>query len=161
MVHGKDSLQAKLAEEAVSRRLFDLDLERHGITGDIRDQLIAQYEAAAKLEGQIVAAQPAFQSLKTTIDGISNAWADWVVRGFKDFKDFAKGVGDVFKQLLTQMIATAAKNRIMLSLGIGGGIGGIAGAADDGGGGLGGISKMFGPLSKLFGGGGGGISGSI
>ena len=55
-----------------SRRLFELDLQRHGITGDIRDQLIAQYEAAATLEGQIVAAQPAFQALNTIIDSISN-----------------------------------------------------------------------------------------
>ena len=162
VVHGKDSVQAKLAEEAVSRRLFELDLERHGITGGIRDQLIAQYEAAATLEGQIVAAQPAFQGLKTIIDGISNAWAEWVVRGFDDFKSFTKSVLDSFKQLLVQMIATAAKNRIMLSLGIGGGIGGgIASAAGDGGGGIGGIGKMLGPLSKLFGGGGGGGGGGL
>ena len=170
VVHGKDSIQAKLAEEAVSRRLFELDLERAGITGDIRDQLIAQYEAAATLEGQIVAAQPAFQALKTTIDGISNAWAEWVVRGFDDFKSFTKSVLDSFKQLLVQMIATAAKNRIMLSLGIGGGIGGIAGADSGGGiggllggggGGMGGIGKMLGPLSKMFGGGGGGGGGGL
>ena len=148
VVHGKDSLQAKLAEEAVSRRLFELDLERQGITGDIRDQLIAQYEAAATLEGQIIAAQPAFQALKTTIDGISNAWAEWVVRGFDDFKSFTKSVLDSFKRLLVQMIATAAKNRIMLSLGIGGGIGGgIAGAAD--GGGLGGLLGGGGGRSQL------------
>ena len=164
VVHGKDSVKAKLAEEAVSRRLFELDLERQGITGNIRDQLIEQYEAAATLEGQIVAAQPAFQALKTTIDGISNAWAEWVVRGFDDFKSFTKSVLDSFKQLLVQMIATAAKNRIMLSLGIGGGIGGIAGADSGGllgggGGGMGGLGKMIGPLSKMFGGGGGGVGG--
>ena len=165
VVHGKDSVQAKLAEEAVSRRLFELDLERQGITGDIRDQLIAQYEAAATLEGQIVAAQPAFQGLNTIIDSISKSWAEWVVRGFDDFKSFTKSVLDSFKQLLVQMIATAAKNRIMLSLGISGGLSGIAGAADGGGllggliggdgGGLGGLTKLLGPLSKLFGGGGG------
>ena len=163
VVHGKDSVQAKLAEEAVSRRLFELDLERQGITGDIRDQLIAQYEAAATLEGQIIAAQPAFQALKTTIDGISNAWAEWVVRGFDDFKSFTKSVLDSFKQLLVQMIATAAKNRIMLSLGIGGGLAGTA-AADGGGllgGGMGGLGKMIGPLSKLFGGGGGAGGGGL
>ena len=163
VVHGKDSIQAKLAEEAVSRRLFELELERAGITGDIRDQLIAQYEAAATLEGQIVAAQPAFQALKTTIDGISNAWAEWVVRGFDDFKSFTKSVLDSFKQLLVQMISTAAKNRIMLSLGIGGGLAGTA-AADGGGllgGGMGGLGKMLGPLSKMFGGGGGGGGGGL
>ena len=165
VVHGKDSVQAKLAEEAVSRRLFELDLERQGITGDIRDQLIAQYEAAATLEGQIIAAQPAFQGLNTIIDGISNAWAEWVVRGFDDFKSFTKSVLDSFKRLLVQMIATAAKNRIMLSLGIGGGLGGIAGAADGGlggllGGGGGGIGKIFSSLKGLLGGGdGGGLSG--
>ena len=147
MVHGKDSLQAKLAEEAVSRRLFELDLERHGITGDIRDQLIAQYEAAATLEDQIVAAQPAFQGLNTIIDSISKSWADWVVRGFKDFKSFTKSVGDAFKQLLVQMIATAARNKIAISLGLSGGLPGLAGA-DGGGGGMGQITSLLKPLFK-------------
>ena len=155
VVYGKDSVQAKLAEEAVSRRLFELDLQRHGITGDIRDSLIAQYEAAAQLEGQIVAAQPAFNNLQTTIDGISNAWAEWIVRGFQDFKSFTQSVLDTFKRMLVQMIATAAKNRIMLSLGIGGGLGGGIASAG-GGGGMGGMGSIFGGIGKLFGGGGGG-----
>ncbi len=165
VVHGKDSVQAKLAEEAVSRRLFELDLERQGITGEIRDQLVAQYEAAAQLEGQIVQAQPAFQGLSTTINGIANAWGEFVVTGFQDFRSFTRKVFDAFKQLLVQMIATAARNKIMIGIGMGG----SGGAGTGGGGMLGGLGGMFGgggggggPLGmigNLFGGGGGGGGG--
>lgn len=178
VVHGKDSVQAKLAEEAVSKRLFELDLQRQGITGGIRDQLMAQYEAAAQLEGAIVQAQPTFQGLKTTVDSIATAWGEFVVTGFQDFRSFTRKVFDSFKQLLVQMIATAARNKIMISLGMsgaggaGGGGGGLLGGLLGGGGGgggllgglLGGGGGGGGPmsmLSGLFGGGGGGGGGFL
>ena len=71
VVHGKDSVEAKLAEEAVSRRLFELDLQRQGITGDMATQLRQQYENAVLLEGQIVQVQPAFQGIQSTVNGIA------------------------------------------------------------------------------------------
>ena len=72
-------------------------------------------------------------------------------------------MGDAFKQLLVQMIATAARNKIAISLGLGGGLPGLAGAAgggllggDGGMGGIGGIGSilklgksLLGPLKNL------------
>ncbi|GGO26652.1 hypothetical protein GCM10010991_07520 [Gemmobacter aquaticus] len=48
------------------------------------------------------------------VGDLSNAFADFVVSGGKDIE----GLGDLFKGVLKQMIADAAKNQIMLALGI-------------------------------------------
>ena len=78
-------------------------------------------EAYAKaLDDQVIGA----------IGGVADAWGDFVVRGFSDFKGFVSSVLNSFKSMLSNMIAMAAKNKIMLSLGIGGvGSGSVASAA--------------------------------
>lgn len=48
------------------------------------------------------------------VGDLSNAWADFVMSGGKDIS----GLGDLFKQTLHQMIADAAKQQIMVSMGI-------------------------------------------
>ena len=89
--------------------------------------------------------------LVSAIGGVSDAFGNFVSSGFKDFKGFTQSILGSFKKMLADMIATALKNRIMISLGIGGaGIAGAANAATGGGGGL---------LSGLLGGGGGLLSG--
>jgi len=90
------------------------------------------------------------------IGSVSDAFAEFVVRGFKDFKGFAQSVLDTFKQLLVQMISMAVRNRIMIGLGISGG--GVAGAGQAIAGGAGGGGGL---LGGLFGGGGGGFLGSF
>lgn len=103
------------------------------------------------------------------IDSVSNAWGEFVARGFSDFKGFARSVLDSFKQMLVQMIAMAAKNRILIGLGFGGvsatGLASQAvGAAVGGGGGLlggllGSASAGGGILAGLWSGLGGILSG--
>ncbi|MFV1535208.1 tail tape measure protein [Phaeobacter sp. A90a-4f] len=66
---------------------------------------------------------------------------------FNGFEGTLKDIGQTFKNWLIQMISTAAKNRIMLSLGFGGSLAGTAASAAGGLGGGGGI----------LGGGGGGL----
>lgn len=67
------------------------------------------------------------------IDSVSNAFGNFIANGLKDFKGFASSVLDSFKNMIAQMIATAARNKIMLSLGLGGGALGTAAAAGGGG----------------------------
>ncbi|WP_138069803.1 tape measure protein, partial [Sulfitobacter sp. EhC04] len=88
------------------------------------------------------------------IDGISTAFGDFIGRGLRDFKGFARSILDTFTGMLSQMIALAVKNRIMISMGItaGGSAGSQAAAAAGPGGGGGGLLG----LGNLFGGGGGG-----
>ena len=77
------------------------------------------------------------------VDGVANAFGDFVAQGFRDFKGFAKSILDTFTGMISQMIAMAAKNRIMLSMGFaGGGAGGTAAAGVPGGAGSAGGSLM-------------------
>ena len=82
------------------------------------------------------------QPLINAIDGVSNAFGDFVARGLKDFKGFVQQILGSFTSMISQMIATAARNKIMLSMGIGGT--GIAGKAA-------GIGGSAGPLSSFMG----------
>lgn len=56
---------------------------------------------------------------KTTsaVESVADAFGDFVVGGFKDFKSFAASVMNTFKNMLSDMIAMAAKNRILFNLG--------------------------------------------
>lgn len=64
------------------------------------------------------------------IEGVSNAFGDFVSGGLKDFKGFAKSIVDSFKGMLSQMIAMAVKNKIMIGMGFAGsGIGAVGAAA--------------------------------
>jgi tape measure domain-containing protein len=66
------------------------------------------------------------------VTGVSDAFADLVMRGFKDFGSFAQSVVNTFRNMLRDMIAMAARNRIMISLGMGGGVPGTAANAGTG-----------------------------
>jgi TP901 family phage tail tape measure protein len=95
--------------------------------------------------------------LVSAIDGVSNAFGDFIAGGLKDFGGFVKSILDSFKQMLSQMISMALKNKILIpiatSMGlIGGATQAVAGAAAGGGGPLG----MLGSLGS-----GGGMLGSI
>lgn len=92
------------------------------------------------------------------IDGVANAFGDFIGRGLTSFKDFAKSILSSFTGMISQMIALAAKQRIMFSMGItASGVGGAAQAAGAPGGGgiLGGLGgKMlggFGDAGSIFG----------
>ena len=54
------------------------------------------------------------------INSVSNAFGDFIANGLRDFKGFANSVLDSFKNMIAQMIATASRNKIMLSVGLGG-----------------------------------------
>ena len=93
------------------------------------------------------------------IDSVSNAFGDFIADGLKDFKSFASSIVDSFKSMIAQMIATAARNKIMLSMGLGGTA--FADAATAGNvAGVGG-NAAFGPIGSFMGSfAGGGAAGS-
>jgi len=86
------------------------------------------------------------------VDGLANAFADFAMRGFRDFKSFARSIVDTFKSMLRDMIVMAARNKIMLSLGFGGSVAGSAASAATGsavGSGIGGAIAGAGGLAGL------------
>lgn len=118
------------------------------------EALKATEDAAAKLKEEME------RPLVTAIGSVSDAFGDFVARGFKDFKGFVRGILGSFQQMISQMISYALKNKIMISMGLGGSVAGtVAGAATGpiagGGGGLlaslGGLGTAFsGGLSSVF-----------
>lgn len=90
---------------------------------------------------------------------VASAFGDFVARGFKDFKGFTQSILKSFTSMLAQMIATAARNKIMLSLGMGGSVAGTAANA------AGGLGGLLGGAGSLLGGSGflglGGGAGSL
>jgi ribosomal protein L29 len=92
------------------------------------------------------------QPLVSAVGSISDAFGDFVARGLSDFKGFVKSILASFKNMIAQMIAMAVKNRIMLSLGIGGLTPGMAAAGQ-----IPGIGAAGGMLGSF--GGGAGMAG--
>ena len=106
------------------------------------------------------------------VDDLSSSWGDWLAGGLKDFGDFAQSILDSFKNMISSMTATAAKNRIMISMGMSGvpgmsaaGVPGMGGIPGLGGIGSGiaafGSSIVSGFSSVISGFGAGGLSGGF
>jgi hypothetical protein len=79
------------------------------------------------------------------VNDVANAFADFVMRGFRDFQGFVRSVVSSFRNMLRDMIAMAARNRIMVSLGMTG-AGSAASAA-----GMAGIGGAGGIMSSVVG----------
>ncbi|EBA11796.1 hypothetical protein [Roseobacter sp. CCS2] len=122
----------------------------------ITPRLDAAAEAAGRAGGAVggigAQAEDTGQALSgpllSGVDSVSQAFGDFAARGFKDFKSFADQVKATFTQLIANLVATAAKNQILISLGLSGGAGGggllgtglsLLGSGATGGGGLGGL----------------------
>jgi hypothetical protein len=96
-------------------------------------------------------------SLLRGIGSVSDAFGDFVVNGFRDFQGFVRSILDSFKQMLSQMISLALRNRIMIGLGFSGagagaaGAGGLLQGAGGGGGLLGGLLGSFGRGGSILG----------
>ena len=100
-----------------------------GFADALVDGTVSAVEMGKQLGGVLVAG----------IGSVSDAFADFAVRGFTDFKGFVANVLDSFKSMLAQMISLAVKNSIILGLDfVAGGTasaGTAAGTAAGGGGG--------------------------
>ena len=100
----------------------DLKDALEGVGGiDLRDyfKMVAKAseeaeKAAKKLREELEA------PLVSAIGSVSNAFGDFISRGLTDFKGFVQQILGSFQSMISQMIAMAVKNRIMLSLGVGG-----------------------------------------
>ncbi len=55
----------------------------------------------------------------SAVDGVSNAFSDFLQRGMKDFKSFVKSIGDMFLKLLADMAAAALKRQILIPIATG------------------------------------------
>jgi hypothetical protein len=67
------------------------------------------------------------------VNDVADAFGDFLARGLTDFKSFANSIFKSFQNMLAQMIATAARNKILISMGATGSAAGTAASAGVGG----------------------------
>lgn len=107
------------------------------------------------------------KGLGTAVDGVTRAFGDFLTGSIDSFADFKDAILNSFRRMLSDMIAMAAKNRIIIGLGFGGtGVAGSAaagatGAAGQAGGGLGILGNIIGSAAGVGGAFLGGATGSI
>ena len=153
LVNDSPELDEQMALSASNIRELETALEnaKDGMV-QFGDAIIEPIELSEDLSGGLGevtgAAEDSADAIKGPLVGavseVKEAFNDWVARGFKDFKGFTGAVIGSFKSMLTQMIAIAAKNKIMIFLGVGGsGVGSTASAATSGSGLLGGVGATF------------------
>jgi hypothetical protein len=63
------------------------------------------------------------------VNDVADAFGDFLARGLTDFKSFANSIFKSFQNMLAQMIATAARNKILISMGATGSAAGTAASA--------------------------------
>ncbi len=106
-----------------------------GGAGGVASALDDAAEAAKDLREELE------KPMVSAIDGVANAFGEFVAGGLRDFKGFVDSVLGSFTKMLSQMVAQAVANPIKLALGFGGtAVGGagqaiaeVAGQAGDGG----------------------------
>jgi hypothetical protein len=142
---------------ATADRFGVSDLLNMGYTKEYLIAIGKMEDSTKELEDALEEAEKAAEALRKeleapmvkAIDSVSNAFGDFIADGLKDFKSFAKSIIGSFKSMIAQMIATAARNKIMLSLGLGGS-GFAAQAAAGNVAGVGG-NAAFGPIGSFIG----------
>jgi hypothetical protein len=100
----------------------DLKDALEGVGGiDIRDYFKMAAKASEETEKAAKKLREELEApLVSAIGSVSNAFGDFISRGLTDFKGFVQQILGSFQSMISQMIAMAVKNRIMLSLGVGG-----------------------------------------
>ena len=98
------------------KQLIDVTKETKKSTKAVKDNRTAYEKAigtakefADILDRQVISA----------VDGVSNAFSDFLQRGMKDFKGFVKSIGDMFVKLLADMAAAALKRQILIPIATG------------------------------------------
>ena len=113
---GRNALELEIARKGVNEELSRALLDQY-------DTMVKQQQRARLSERDRKKAHDELQETESIVGDIAGAWGNFVAEGLSDFKGFAEDVKRVFQQLLAEMVAMAAKNRILISLGLGGGAG--------------------------------------
>ena len=116
------TLDAIAANQDLSLTIEGLDYALTG-GGGAAGALVAATEETEKLT-------QAQGPLVTAVGGVADAWGRFIVGGLRDFNGFTDSILSSFKGMIAQMVATAARNKIMIAVGLGGSVAGSAAAAN-------------------------------
>ena len=163
---GNEKGAAKAAKDAAAaaKELAD-EIQRLEFNADPIKKYNAELEALNKLSAAGLSDGAYAKAVQDLNDGladsfpligsVSDAFGDFVAGGLQDFKGFVNTILGNFKSMLSQMIATAARNKIMISMGMGGSAMGTAASAATGG--AGGLGGSLGGIGASFIGGASGV----
>lgn len=153
--------KAERARTTTALRVIRADREMAETQRDLNGTIDVAVETAGSFGGKLdkvadaaANAADAIQGpLSSAVDGVSQAFGDWVSSGLSDFKSMWDGIRSAAKRGVSDLAATFAKNKLNLFLGISGtGAAGAAGQAVGGAGGQGG-GLLGGLLGNVLGGG--------
>jgi uncharacterized cupredoxin-like copper-binding protein len=101
---------------------------------ELKNKLGGGGRAARETKEEVEELAEGFGPVETAVGSLADAFGDFLSRGLTDFQSFADGLLGSFRQLISQMIAEAVKNKIVLNLGTAAvpGVGGAAGVAGTG-----------------------------
>ena len=119
--------QAQIDRYAEMSKALDDTRSSSRSAGRAATEAMSEAEKAAEalrkeLESNVVSA----------ISSVSSAFGDFISRGLTDFKGFVNQIIGSFQSMISNMIAIAARNRIMISMGMGGSAAGTAASAGTG-----------------------------
>lgn len=134
--------EVKASDQAAAKSTRELSVELDASAKGLGGAAKQAKELVIEFNGPFVRA----------IEGVSDAFGDFFVRGLRDFSDFRRNIISSFTSMISQMVATAARNKLVISLGATGPSG--AATAVNGGGILSSLTGGGGNLlSSLLGGG--------
>ena len=126
---------------------------------DAREQAAATAHHFEVQHGRMVSAAEAaaeeyHRSWSMAIDQVAWAFGDWVASGIDSFRDFGRQLGRIAQRMIADLVATFARQQILLPIqmamvGGGGGIAGLAGQLAGGGGGM--AARLAGLPGAMFG----------
>lgn len=138
------------------------------VTGDAEDAASGFSNALDDADAKAKKLKKDLEKTPQIVDDLADAWGNFVVNGFKDFKGFVSNVLGSFKNMIAQMIASAAKSKILSYLGFGSAATAASATAASAGGltalaGAGGVAGAVGGIASGVGGilSGGGLSASF
>ena len=123
----QETVDALRTQTDLETRLLGLTGKRYKEEQIFSDLVIANKQADIKLgedklraiAKEIAAQQEANEMYEKAIgfvDGISDAFSDFVASGLKDFKSFVGSIKDMFVRLLADMAAAAIRNKILIPI---------------------------------------------
>lgn len=133
--------------EATERLNTELQ-EQSGALSETQKQLSKSEQAAADF------AEEMRGNMSRSVDRVSDAFSDWMKRGFRDFRSFTQAVLDQFRSMLSDMVMLSLRNRIVMpAVGFAGGgaTGAVAQVVGGKGGGLGNLASGQGLLGGFLG----------
>jgi hypothetical protein len=126
----RDSLKDKSKDSDKSSDALKKEIDALNLAADATANYKHEYDKLLKLQDaglseqafakEVAKLNEELANSSPVLNGFIDAFSDFLSTGANDFKSFANDIIGMFKNMLIKMITMAARNKIMLSMGMGG-----------------------------------------